>query len=126
VLEGLSFMFSNANGDIPLGSIGGLIRADTRFLNRWELMVNGSLLLPLGGGTVDHYSAAFFLTNPDLPELRANTVGVRRQRFVGEDMHESIDMQCFGTTPLSVELRLSVLRLRRHPRDQADRAGSRS
>ena len=80
VLEGVSFMYSDAVGDVPKGSIGGLIHNDTRFLNRWELMINGKHLLVLGSDTVDHYSAAFFLTNPELPGLRANSVGVRRQR----------------------------------------------
>src|SRR5690242_4009447 len=76
VLEGQSFMYSNAVGDVPDGSIGGLVHDDTRFIDRWELTINGAPLLVLGSEMVDPYSAAFFLTNPDLPGLAANTVGV--------------------------------------------------
>jgi glycogen debranching enzyme len=108
VLEGVSFMYSDAVGDVPKGSIGGLIHNDTRFLNRWELMINGKHLLVLGSDTVDHYSAAFFLTNPELPGLRANSVGVRRQRFVGNGMHERIELECFAPAPVSIQLRLAV------------------
>jgi glycogen debranching enzyme len=108
VLEGQSFMYSNAVGDVPGGSIGGLVHDDTRFLNRWELTINGAPLLVLGSEMVDPYSAAFFLTNPDLPGLMANTIGVRRQRFVGDGLHERIDLESFADAPVSIELRLAV------------------
>jgi glycogen debranching enzyme len=108
VLEGVRFMYSNAVGDVPRGSIGGLVHADTRFLNQWEFTINGAHLLVLRSGTVDHYSAEFFLTNPELPGLRANSVGVRRQRFIGEDMHERIELQSFARATVAVQLRLAV------------------
>ncbi len=108
VLDGQSFMYSNAVGDVPAGSIGGLVHEDTRFLNKWELTIDGAPLLVLGSEMVDHYSAAFFLTNPDLPGLGANTVGVRRQRFVGNGLHERIELESFAEEPVSIELRLAV------------------
>ena len=85
VLEGRAFMFSDARGDVPRGSIGGLVHDDTRFLNQWELTLDDTPLLLLSSGTVDAYSAAFFLANSDLPRLPANRVGrataaLRRRR----------------------------------------------
>ena len=41
ILEGRTFMFSDAFGDIPPRSIGGLLHDDTRFLSCWELRLNG-------------------------------------------------------------------------------------
>jgi glycogen debranching enzyme len=108
VLEGKSFMYSDALGDVPGGSIGGLVHDDTRFLSRWELTINGAPLLALGSEMVDPYSAAFFLTNPDLPGIMADTVGVRRQRFVGDGLHERVDLESFAEEPVSIELRLAV------------------
>jgi glycogen debranching enzyme len=108
ILEGRSFMYSDSVGDVPEGSIGGLVHADTRFLNRWVLTVNGARLLALRSGTVDHYSAAFFLTNPELPGMSANTVGIRRLRFVGGGLHERIEVQSFAEQRLALELRLSA------------------
>jgi glycogen debranching enzyme len=108
VLEGASFMFSDAAGDVPADSIGGLIHEDTRFLSRWELTVNGASLHVLSSCTVDHYSASFFLTNPELPGLNANTVCVRRQRFVGDGLHERIEVQCWANDSASVQVRLAV------------------
>src|SRR5438552_1523749 len=81
VLEGRTFLFSDAQGDIPAGSVGGLVHADTRFLNKWVLTLNGAPLEVLRGRTVDYYSAGFFLSNPELPGLHANSIPVRRRRF---------------------------------------------
>jgi glycogen debranching enzyme len=108
ILEGRTFMYSNSVGDVPGGSIGGLVHADTRFLNRWVLTVNGKRFLALRSGRVDHYSAAFFLANDQMPGLMPNTIAVRRLRYVGHGMHERIELQSFSAKPLSLEVRLAA------------------
>ncbi|MGX7674202.1 amylo-alpha-1,6-glucosidase [Plantactinospora sp. DSM 117369] len=108
VLDGLSFMLSDALGDVPAGSIGGLVHEDTRFLSRWQLLLGGVRPLLLGSSSVDPFSAAFFLANAELPELPANRIGIRRQRFVGEGMFERIAVQCFADERVPIELRLAV------------------
>ncbi|MEE6259591.1 amylo-alpha-1,6-glucosidase [Plantactinospora sonchi] len=108
IFEGLSFLISNRVGDVPPGSIGGLVHHDTRLLNRWELTLNGAPLLVLASGLVDDYSASFFLANAELPGLPANTVGVRRHRFIADSVHERIVLQCFARKPVPVQLRLAV------------------
>ncbi len=108
ILEGRTFMFSNAFGDVPTGSIGGLLHDDTRFLSCWELRLNGRALSLLKSQAVDHYSAAFFLTNPELPNLRANSLSIRRFRFVGGGVHEQIAVYNSTPGPVRFELRLSA------------------
>jgi glycogen debranching enzyme len=108
VLEGVSFMYSDANGDVPAGSIGGLVHADTRLLSTWVLTLNGARLLPLRSGNLEHYSAAFFGTNAELPGLSANAFGVRRLRSVGTTLHERIELWCFAQRTEHVVLRLAV------------------
>jgi glycogen debranching enzyme len=108
VLEGRTFMLSDALGDIPPDSIGGLLHDDTRFISRWELTLDGRPLSLLKSSVVDYYSAAFFLTNPDLPGLRANSLTVRRFRFVGGGVHEQIAVYNGSTEPVAFELRLGV------------------
>lgn len=108
VLDGTTFMYSDAAGDVPPGSIGGLVHSDTRFINRWVLTINGERLLPLRSGEVDHYSAAFFLTNGELPGLPPHTVGVRRLRFVGNGLHERVELQSSAADPVHLALRLEV------------------
>ena len=108
ILEGRTFMFSDSLGDVPPGSIGGLLYDDTRFLSCWQLTVNGRPLSLLKSRVVDYYSAAFFLTNPDMPGIRANSLSVRRFRFVGGGLHEQIGVFNSATEPAPFELRLSV------------------
>ena len=108
VLEGRSFMYSDSVGDVPGGTIGGLVHADTRFLSRWLLTVNGARFLALRSGLVDYYSAAFFLTNGQLPGMMPNTIAVRRLRFVGQGLHERIELRSFASTPIRIELRLAT------------------
>ena len=108
VLEGVSFMYSDHAGDVPPGSIGGLVHADTRLLSTWVLRINRQRLLPLRSGSVEHYSAAFFLTNPAMPGMRANEIGVRRLRSIGAELRERIEVWSFGRKPYRMELRLSA------------------
>lgn len=108
ILEGRTFMFSDSLGDIPPGSVGGLLHDDTRFLSQWELTLNGRTPSPLKSRVVDYYSAGFFLTNPDMPGLRANSLSVRRLRFVGDGVHEQIDVYNSTPEPVRLELRLAV------------------
>jgi glycogen debranching enzyme len=108
VLEGVSFMYSDEVGDVPPGSIGGLVHADTRLLSTWVLTINGARLLPLRSGSVEHYSAVFFVTNPDLPGLPGNEFGVRRLRSVGSLMRERIEIWCFAREPERIEVRLAA------------------
>ena len=107
ILEGTTFMYSDSRGDVPPGSIGGLMHDDTRFLSRWELRLNGAPLSVLKSQVVDYYSAAFFLTNPDFPGLRANTLSVRRLRFVGGGLNEQIGIFNSSSAPVRFEVRLS-------------------
>ena len=108
ILEGRTFMCSNALGDIPPGSTGGLLHNDTRFVSRWELTLAGKPLSLLKSKVADYYSASFFLTNPDLPApgLRANSVAVRRLRFIGDGAIEQI--VALNTAPHPIHLELAL------------------
>ena len=128
ILEGRTFLFSDALGDVPPGSIGGLLHDDTRFLSRWELTLGGRPLSLLQSRAVDHYSAAFFLTNPDLPGIRANSLTVRRLRFVGGGLHERIAVYNPLPRPVRFELRLAagtdfadLFEVKGRVRDRSDR-----
>ncbi|SCG48805.1 Glycogen debranching enzyme (alpha-1,6-glucosidase) [Micromonospora echinaurantiaca] len=108
VLSGPTFMYADRCGDVPPGSIGGLVHLDTRLVSEWVLTVNGGRLLALRSETVQHYSAQYVLTNPDLPDLPTNSLGVRRLRYVGDGFHERITIAAFRPEPVRFELRLAV------------------
>jgi glycogen debranching enzyme len=107
ILEGRTFMFSDSRGDVPPASTGGFVHDDTRFLSRWELTLNGWPLTLLKSATVDHYSAAFFLTNSEQCGLPTNCVAVRRLRFVGGGALEQLELTNSTAEPVRFELRLA-------------------
>ena len=106
ILEGRTFMLSDSCGEVPPGSIGGLVHEDTRFVSRWELRLDEQPLSLLKSEPVGYDSATFFLTNPDTPRLRAHSVAVRRLRLVGDGAFEQITVFNTSATPISCELRL--------------------
>ena len=108
VLEGSTFMISDARGDVPPGVVGGLFHEDTRFLSTYVLTVNGATPRLLTSRTVDYYSAGFFLTNPNLPGIRAETLSIQRRRFVGDGMHDDVILRSHATEPMTIEVRLRL------------------
>jgi glycogen debranching enzyme len=102
-------MYSDGAGDVPLGSIGGLLVNDTRLISRWELTLNGQRPILLRSKATTYYSAAFFLTNQPHLRLPANSLDVRRLRVVGRNgLHERIRLQSFAREQAHLELRLRV------------------
>ena len=108
VLDGSTFMISDQFGDVHEGSAAGLYHEDTRHLSRWVLTLNGARPMVLTSDEVDYYSAAFFLTNPDLDGLLSKSLTVQRHRFVGDGMRETIRLRNHLREPVRCELRLSV------------------
>ncbi|MFI2651148.1 glycogen debranching N-terminal domain-containing protein [Micromonospora fulviviridis] len=108
LVSGATFMYSDPVGDVPAGTIGGLVHRDTRLLSQWVLTIDGRRLLVLRSSVVDHYSAQFFLTNPTLPDLPANSIAIRRLRYLGEGLHERIELVSFAPDRVRFELRLEV------------------
>ena len=106
ILDGRTFLVSDAFGDVPAGSVGGLVHEDTRFVSRWELTVAGRTPSLLKSGAVDYDSAAFFVTNPELPNLEAGSLAVRRLRLVGDGLFEEI--RVFNTRPDAIRFELRL------------------
>jgi glycogen debranching enzyme len=108
VVEGRTFMYSDLIGDVPPGTIGGLVNADTRLLSRWILTLNGKRLLALRSGVGEAFCGAFLLTNPEMPGIRPNQIGVRRLRLIGDGFRERIEVQSYSGEPIHIEVRMSV------------------
>jgi len=103
--EGGAFIISNEIGDVVHGE-DGLYDSDTRFLNRYEMFVNGKKPMVLTGRQVDYYSAIHYLTNPKTDETEANLVSIERKRFIGRGLHEDIDITNYSPGPVRFKLRL--------------------
>jgi glycogen debranching enzyme len=107
ILEGSTFMLSDPVGDVIEGSVAGLYHEDTRHLNRFVLTIGGTTPTVLTSREIDYYSATFFTTNPDLDGIPAKSLTLRRHRFAGDGLRETIRVRNHLREPFEVELRLS-------------------
>jgi glycogen debranching enzyme len=107
VLDGSTFMLSDPRGDVFEGSIAGLFHEDTRYLNRFVLTVGGVTPSLLTSDEVAYYSAAIYMTNPELDGIAARSLSVQRYRFVGGGVHEVITVRNHTNAEVRTELRLS-------------------
>ncbi|HVA30035.1 MAG TPA: glycogen debranching N-terminal domain-containing protein, partial [Gaiellaceae bacterium] len=105
ILEGSTFCICNEVGDV-CETTHGLFADDTRFLSRLELTVDGKRPLLLSSGSVEYFSAAYFLRNPLTDRLPLDSLLIKRERFVGDGMQDHIDVT--NTTTATLELRLEL------------------
>jgi glycogen debranching enzyme len=96
ILDGCTFMYSDASGDVEAEEAEGFFYQDVRHLSSWHLRVDGEAIEPLSSRRVDYYSARIVGGDEKL--------GVRRDRFVTEGMHEDVVVQNLGPEPREVEI----------------------
>ena len=107
ILEGSTFCICDAIGDLD-GRTSGFFAEDTRFLSRLELRINGARPLLLSSGTVEYFSAAFYLRNPVAQGLAQDCISIARERFVGDGMQDHLVLRNESGEELSFRLELDV------------------
>jgi glycogen debranching enzyme len=107
ILEGSTFCICDELGDVR-ATTHGLFADDTRFLSRLELTIDGKRPLLLSSGSVEYFSAAYFLRNPLTDRLPLDSVLIKRERFVGEGMQDHIELTNETTETLELRLDLAV------------------
>jgi glycogen debranching enzyme len=105
ILEGSTFCICDEIGDVG-DDTGGFFADDTRFLSRLRLTVDGASPLPLSSGKVEYFSAAFYLRNPLVGELRPDQLSILRERFVGEGMQDVVVVENLGLEEVSLRITL--------------------
>ena len=108
VLWGSTFMLSDQRGDVPLGSVAGLFHEDTRHLSTFALRVAEQRPNLLTSDAVDHTSAAFFMTNRELPDVPAHSLSIQRYRSIGDGVSEVIVITNHHDRPVTVPVQLHV------------------
>src|ERR671931_1471964 len=89
ILEGATFCICDELGDLH-GRVEGLFADDTRFLSSLKLTINGERPLLLSSDKIEYFSAAFFMRNRPGEGLAQDVLSIRRERFVGEGMQDTI------------------------------------
>src|SRR4026208_247870 len=107
ILEGSPFCICDAIGDLD-GRRAGFSAEDPRFLSRLELRINGARPLLLSSGTVEYFSAAFYLRNPVAQGLAQDCISIARERFVGDGMQDHLVLRNESGEELSFRLELDV------------------
>lgn len=110
LVEHTNFAVSDRAGDMHPGRYHGYFVADTRFLSRFALGLNGRPLDTLASGdSPDHASATFYLASPELPGLPAGTISVMRDRVLDHrHLEERIRLISYARDPIDVELSIEV------------------
>lgn len=107
LVEGGTFAVSDPLGDILPGGAHGLFHEDTRFLSHLELQVDGGKPELLAARAIDPYSARFVLRLPWDGPGESPLVAVRN-RFVGDGLHEDLDITNHGLEPVRVAVGLRI------------------
>lgn len=106
------FMLTAIDGNIPAGNKQGLglYLRDTRFLDTYELHLDGAPPTVLHSSAERNCLLSVDLTNPDLQQnghaVRAQTININRSRLVHNAVHERITFTNFG--PQAVDLPISL------------------
>src|SRR5918995_5514006 len=101
-LDGSTFFVADLSGDVEAQRADGFFHCDMRHLSHWKLLANGEPPRRLSSNNVDYYSARVVgavWENGDPP-----TVGVRRDRFVADGVHEDFVLENLTDEPRAVEL----------------------
>ncbi|MEP7359992.1 MAG: glycogen debranching N-terminal domain-containing protein [Chloroflexota bacterium] len=118
--SGDMFMMSNAHGDVRRDGRGlGLFLGDTRFLSTYDLLLNGTHPVVLRAGPAAAQHSVIQMANPDLLEqgsdvgsaevvLRRHSLGVVRDRKVGDDFSERVTVTNYTTVAQRARLTLTL------------------
>lgn len=114
------FMLSDAYGDVHIDGRGlGLYDTDTRVLSTYDLRLNGIRPVVLRAGPAANYQATIQLTNPDYISrtheeegseivLRRQSLGIVRQRVIGEGFGETISIHNYTMSPEQARLAMTL------------------
>jgi glycogen debranching enzyme len=86
----------------------GFFCADTRFLSRLELQVDGRSPVLLSSTADKGFSLSVLCTNPKIDDrLQADTVGIRREFVLNGALFEEIEISNYSTSTINFELSIS-------------------
>lgn len=86
----------------------GLFCADTRFLSRLELQINGRSPVLLSSTADKGFALSVLCTNPKIDDhLNADTIGIRREIVLNGALFEEIEISNYSTSSITFEISLS-------------------
>ncbi len=107
-IAGRSFIVTDRRGDIEQTTDRGLFVADTRFLSRYVLRLNGKAPMELESSPVGLDEAQVFATNSGLESIPNQSLTLWRRRRLGSDFREEIELANHSSAPVQLELTLAI------------------
>jgi glycogen debranching enzyme len=106
ILEGNTFVVSDRRGDMAASPTDtqGLFHADTRFLSKWILTINGHRMNALSTDDLDYFAAQFFLVPGTGTVYVDSPMSVARRRMVGGGFYEELTIANHSRDPMSLEI----------------------
>jgi glycogen debranching enzyme len=110
ILDGDTFVVSDRRGDIEasLTDPTGLFSADTRFLSKWVLTVDGQRLNPLSVDDLQYFETRFFLVPGTGTVYVDAKLSVIRRRAVGGGFHEELRILNHDEEPVDLKVRVEA------------------
>jgi glycogen debranching enzyme len=99
VVEGSAFLISSGSGDVAPDRSEGFFFRESRFLSRWELLVNGRSPEILAASTPDPYQATLVSRVAGREGQADATLLVLRHRYVGRGMREDLVVRNLADEP---------------------------
>jgi glycogen debranching enzyme len=105
-------LVTKQDGTISAAEDDGFYARDTRFVSGYEVLLNGERPLLLNSAAVRHFSARYYLTNPELidrhGEIPRQHVSLRLDRTVAGGIHEDYDIVNYGQRALALSLEIRI------------------
>src|SRR2546423_9454635 len=113
-------MVSNPDATFVASGPFGFFARDTRFVSGYSVTINGRIPLLLDASTIDHFSARWEFTTPELPLagtrngaehdviLEERAVGFRLDRTIFEGVHEDYDLINYAPMPIRLILEVAI------------------
>src|SRR4051794_755394 len=109
ILDGSTFCVCDERGDVEgTASATGFFAADTRFLSRGVLLIDGLRPEGLSLAHPAPHLGLFCLRNEPSERLPLNALSILRERFVGDEMQERIAVENHSNATLEFEVALQL------------------
>jgi len=106
--NGTTFLVSDERGNMLDDPEFGLYYRDMRYLRKFNMTINDKELHLLTSRNVNYFSAAYFLSNPELDGIKANALSIVRKRTVGEGMQETVEVRNHTTDDVEFQLAFDI------------------
>jgi glycogen debranching enzyme len=109
ILDGSTFCVCDERGDVEgTAAATGFFAADTRFLSRAVLLVDGVRPEALSYAQPAPHLGLFCLRNLPSERLAPNALSILRERFVADEMQERIVLENHSSSPIQFEVALQL------------------